>query len=174
MEKLKSLISKKQALGIAIVVTAILLAYCIVALWPPSDTTREATEEVGILEETGASLFWVEFHIHNEARLIALVMLFGALGSYIHVATSFARHVGKGTFSNDWNWWYIVKPFQGMALAVLFYFVMRGGLLAVGTSNPEVNVYTAVATAGLVGMFSRQATDKLGEWFDKSFKVSKD
>ena len=52
---------------------------------------------------------------------------------------------------HDWIWWYIIRPFNGMALAVIFYFVIRGGLPFLGSGNGEVDIYGAVAIAGIVG-----------------------
>ena len=38
----------------------------------------------------------------------------------------------------------------------------------------DVNVYGLVAISGLVGMFSKQATNKLSELFSTRFKTDKD
>jgi hypothetical protein len=48
---------------------------------------------------------------------------------------------------------------------------VRGGLLAAQASADAVNPYGVAALAGLVGMFSKQATDKLREVFDTLFRT---
>lgn len=58
-----------------------------------------------------------------------------------------------------------------MALAVIFYLVLRGGLLSAGASASDISPYGFAAVAGLVGMFSKQATDKLEEVFSNLFQV---
>lgn len=60
-----------------------------------------------------------------------------------------------------------------MALALIFYFVIRGGLLAASSTVQEVSLFGTMAVAGLVGMFSKQATDKLREVFDNLFATKK-
>ena len=59
-------------------------------------------------------------------------------------------------------------------LAVVFYLAVRGGLLAVSTSTGEISPYGIGAIAALVGMFSKQAADKLQEVFDTLFKSAGD
>ena len=58
-----------------------------------------------------------------------------------------------------------------MPMAVLFYFVVRAGFLSSGVSAGEVNRFGIAAVAGLVGMFSVKAGDKLKELFDTLFKT---
>jgi hypothetical protein len=57
-----------------------------------------------------------------------------------------------------------------MALALVFYFVIRGGFLTTSGGAKDINPYGIAALAGLVGMFSKQATDKLSEVFSTLFR----
>jgi len=59
------------------------------------------------------------------------------------------------------------------ALATVFYFVLRAGFFSGDATNSSVNVYGIAAVAGFVGLFSRQATDKLREVFDTLFKTDR-
>ena len=53
------------------------------------------------------------------------------------------------------------------------YFAARGGLIA-GTSGAEnLSPYGVAALAGLAGLFSKQASDKLKEVFENLFKTDK-
>jgi hypothetical protein len=56
----------------------------------------------------------------------------------------------------------------------LFYVVIRGGLFSPGTYSGDVNPYGIAGLSGLVGMFSKQATDKLSEVFGTMFQTSAD
>ncbi|HEY3027704.1 MAG TPA: IPT/TIG domain-containing protein [Pyrinomonadaceae bacterium] len=107
-----------------------------------------------------------------EVRLLLLVLLAGALGSYIHAATSFVDYVGNRKLSGNWMWWYLLRPFVGMTLALLFYFVVRGGFISVTAGGEDINPFGIAALAGLVGMFSKQATDKLNEVFKTLFRAA--
>jgi hypothetical protein len=99
--------------------------------------------------------------------------LSGALGSYVHVATSFATYVGNRSLEMRWTWWYILRPFIGMALALIFYFVIRGGFFPAGDNEnlKSVNLFGIAAVSGLVGLFSKHAADKLRELFDNLFRT---
>ena len=57
----------------------------------------------------------------DDSRLILIVLVTGALGSYVHSATSFVSYVGNRRLVFSWAWWYLLRPFMGMALALIFY-----------------------------------------------------
>jgi hypothetical protein len=122
------------------------------------------------------SLFGKSFCPTLEVRLILLVMLVGAIGSYIHAASSFTDYLGNRTFVSSWVWWYLLRPFIGMLLALLFYFVFRGGFITAGVNSEVapatayINPFGIAAMAGLVGMFSKVAADKLSEVFLTLFR----
>lgn len=110
----------------------------------------------------------------REVNLLVLVLLFGALGSFVHVAKSFASFAGNRALVASWLWWYLLQPVAGMALALLFYVAIRGGLFAPGSYSGAVNPFGIAGVSGLVGMFSKQATDKLGEVFGAMFRTAAD
>jgi hypothetical protein len=67
----------------------------------------------------------------------------------------------------------------GVALALLFYLVLRGGLIVPSLPNGSaatdttrlLNPYGIAAISAMAGMFSKQATDKLREIFDTLFRT---
>ena len=99
---------------------------------------------------------------------ILMVLLAGAAGSFIHSAGSFINFVGEKKLSITWMWWYVLRPFKGMGVALVFFIVFRAGLMA-GT-NAEVNPYGLISLSALAGMFSDRATIKLQEIFETLFK----
>ena len=105
-----------------------------------------------------------------DERLLLLVIIAGMLGSFVHGATSLADYIGNDCFNRKWTWFYLLRPVIGMALALVFYFVIRGGFLTTNVGATDINPYGVAALAGLVGMFSKQATDKLSEVFGTLFK----
>jgi hypothetical protein len=63
----------------------------------------------------------------------------------------------------------------GIALALVFYLLIRGGLIIPnGSTEPQINAYGIAGLAALVGMFAKQATDKLAEIFDTLFRSDKE
>ncbi len=116
-------------------------------------------------------------HINRELDLLWLVLLGGALGSFLHTAQSYSDYVGYGKLKSNWAWWYAFRPFIGAGLALVFYAAARGGFMAIATGSTakasELNPFGVVSIAALVGMFSKAATTKLGDVFDTLFKSDK-
>ena len=159
---------KVGLLGVYNGLLAIVLVTLLFSLWPEG-TKDPSTQAVTWSKDV--VLLGRHYVIGNDARLILLVLFTGALGSYVHAATSFVSYVGNRRLVFSWAWWYLLRPFMGMALALIFYFVIRGGLLATSAGPDQVSPFGIAAVAGLVGMFSKQATDKLREMFDNLFRT---
>lgn len=156
-----------RTLGGALVVLAALLSYLLLIILDAGIPGRVDAFPHQVCV-AGAALC---FDPSADGRLLMLVMLAGALGSVIHATTSFGDFVGNRQLSANWLWWYILKPVIGTVLATIFYLCVRGGFLAGTTPAESLNLYGIMALAGMVGMFSKQATDKLGEVFDTLFKT---
>ena len=157
-------------LSLGMLLLILFLAYLLVNVWPCAGSDCEATT---------VRLFRSDFftwYPSSETRLILVVLVAGALGSCIHAATSFVDYVGNNKLTWNWVAWYIMRPFIGMSLAVIFYLVIRGGFFAsssqAGNMGSSVNPYGIAAVAGMVGMFSKQATDKLSELFTTLFRTA--
>ena len=107
-----------------------------------------------------------------ERLYLMIVVLSGALGGYAHLSITFSYFVGQGKLDRAWAWWYFLRPFIGIAMAVILYFIVRGGLLA-GAGEPAatsvLSPYGVGALAGLAGLFSKLATDKLRQLFKNLF-----
>jgi magnesium-transporting ATPase (P-type) len=153
------------AFGIGFAVLTLFLAYFLVAMWPESGIATNATVRL-----------FGGWHISPSAeqQLLLVVLAAGALGACIHATTSFVHFLGKRSFKRSWTWWYLLRPFIGMSLAAVIYFVLRGGLFTTGAGPGDVNNYGVAAIAGLAGMFSRQAIDKLKDVFDTLFASKAD
>lgn len=108
-----------------------------------------------------------------ELNLLVVIAAVGALGGLLHAINSFTTYIGNGKFVGSWVPWYVARPVVGALLAVIFYAVVRGGLLTSSGATPQtVNVYGLLALAGLVGLFSDRATQKLKEIFEAAFVTS--
>ena len=114
--------------------------------------------------------FWQPY-ITLEVQLFLLVLCAGALGSFIHALKSLADFIGNRTLTASWFWWYITRPFLGMAMAMVFYSLLRGGFLAGTPADARiVNPFGVIAVGALVGMFADKAAQKLAEIFETLFK----
>lgn len=147
------------AIGASLIGVASALGYGLIRLWPVSQSPPDFVA-LGIT-------------FSMEIRTLALVLFAGGLGSFVHAATSFGDYVGNRTLSTRWFWWYVLRLPIGMALALVIYVVVRGGLFVPGTgSQTFTNMFGVAAMAFLSGMFSKQATDKLDEVFKAMFKTA--
>lgn len=108
--------------------------------------------------------------IHLNTILLLLVALMGFLGNMIHVVTSFTTFIGNGTFKRSWILWYCVKPFTASGLALIVYFIVRGGFLSYGSSAGSVSLFGILSISALAGLFTDSATIKLKEVFEVIFK----
>jgi hypothetical protein len=112
--------------------------------------------------------------VDNSGRttyLLFFVLVIGALGSCLHGLSSFVTFVGNRQFVSSWFWWYLFQPLMGGILALLVFFVIGGGFLA-GQSTS--NTLQVAAIAGLVGLFSAQATLKLKDLVETIFTTRSD
>jgi len=159
--------------------------YCLIIIWPhptpagtpPTNQTAGAsavesstppTAELPRASEEGkephsVTFFFGSFKLWDEVRLLLIVMLAGALGSLVHALRSFCWYVGNRNLVRSWLAMFILLPLVGTTLAVVFYFVVRGGFFSPQASFKDTSPFGFAALAGLIGMFSQQAVLKLKE-----------
>jgi hypothetical protein len=150
--------------GDYLVILNLLLLYLLLRLWPGQIPMK--TDHLPVTLIPG----FLVIDVWTEVRFLALVAVAGAFGSYIHLATSFVDFAGNRQLMKGWEWWYVLRPFIGSTLAVIVYFAIRGGLIAGASGAENLSPYGISALAGLTGLFSKQATEKLKEIFENLFK----
>ena len=142
-----------------LILFSILLLYGMMQFWPPATPTGEGA---ALTSSSVTFLLW-RFSISDEVRLLLIVALAGALGSLVHVLRSLSHYVGERELERSWLPRYILLPFLGPTVALVFYFVIRGGFFSPQVTVQETSPYGFAALAGLVGMFSDLAMEKLRE-----------
>ena len=108
-----------------------------------------------------AKAFGFVFEVWDEVRLLWIVILAGALGSLIHALRSVYWYVGNRNLVRSWLAKYLVMPFAGSALSVMFYFVIRGGFFSPQSDFSQTSPFGFAALSAMVGLFSEQAVLKL-------------
>jgi len=101
--------------------------------------------------------------IYAETRLLLIVILAGGLGALMHALRSLYWYTGNREMVWSWVALYLLLPFAGAILAVIFYFVVRGGFFSPQASFEFTSPFGFAALSSLVGLFSTQATLKLKE-----------
>ncbi len=148
------------------IVIPLVLIYFLCRIWPAS-----APEGTGAIETISLFRGLTSIAISWEVRLILIVLSTGALGSFVQGASSLIRYLGEQKLEQSYRWWYILRPFVGSSLALIFYFTIRGGFLSVNAGAEAISHFGMAAAAGLVGLFSRYAIDKLREVFMTLFAI---
>jgi hypothetical protein len=150
--------------GCVLLLMAAILLAAVFEAWP---TVDDVTLDASTNRET-ASLFFglLDVSVDKSTGLLLVVMVMGALGGFIHTATSFATYAGNRTLRASWMWWFWLRIPLGATLALGFYFVLRAGLVGVQEGSQDINSYGTAALAFLSGAFSKQAVDKLEEVFN--------
>ncbi len=156
---------------VASIYTALMLlfgTYNLVSVWPSNSTelVSNATQTV-ILRGTNIS-----FSLGPETLVMLVIIIVGAVGACVFSLWSIAKHVARKDFTARWFVWYLLRPFTGAGLALLFYFLVRGGLLTIGSNLQNLNLIVIAGISALVGMFSEQALQKLRELADSTFGAS--
>lgn len=161
--------------GIFVLGVGLALVYILIKIWPkvPHGAGNSGQAAAQPTKPAPVDLFWglFKFNLLTETALIVLTAVMGGIGATVFIAVSFSDYVGNRRFERSWVWFYLVRFFVGPALAVIFYFTLRGGFLATSSSGSDINPYGVAAMAGLVGLFSKQAGDKLHQVFDALFQV---
>lgn len=101
------------------------------------------------------------FVLTMEARLVLVVALSGALGGLVHSLKSFYWYLGNRGLVWSWAGMYILMPFLGSALGLIFYLVIRGGFFSPQATVDQTSPFGFAALSVLVGLFSEQAVLKL-------------
>ena len=116
-----------------------------------------------------------------------LVTMFAAgIGSSITAILGYLEHACiKRDFRRSYVPWYFARPLMGMLMGVIFYFVLKGGLLAVlpadagggaaaQIATSDLNQFTLAGLGTMVGLFSKNALEKLREVFNTLFSTQRD
>jgi hypothetical protein len=139
-------------------------AYNLVSIWP-GNSTELASNTTVTLRGTPVS-----FSVGPETLLMLVMIIVGAVGACIFSLWAIAHHLGaKKDFDESWLAWYLLRPFIGAGLALIFYFLLRGGILTIGADLQNLNLVVVAGLSGLVGMFSEQALHKLHDLADTTF-----
>jgi hypothetical protein len=157
--------------GILLILFTLTPLFFIIALWPDTmpgkDGPQKYINHLFHMELSGNGT------LHINIIMFLLVALAGFTGNMVHVATSFTNYVGSEKFKRSWLLWYFVKPFTAAAVAVIFYLVLKAGLLNFDGSN-GANPFGIVILSALAGLYTDKAMLKLEEIFVIIFKPKDD
>lgn len=143
---------------VALVAAALGLVVLLVAVWP---TTTGQSGPLGAV-----------LGLDGERSLLVVTTVSGGIGGVLHAVRSLYWYVGNRAARRSWLLFYVCVPLVGALLALIFYVVLRGGLLSSQVSATDVNPYGFCAVSALVGLFASEAVAKLKEIFSTLFSTA--
>ncbi|HJU53464.1 MAG TPA: IPT/TIG domain-containing protein [Pyrinomonadaceae bacterium] len=126
---------------------------------PHSEGAVDVSVEKGGASDVLPSEFVYTCPAPTGTNLFLMLIFAGALGGCIHAMRSLFWYVGQRELRWSWMPMYFALPFIGAAMAMLFGLLIFAGLFDNTTGRSES--LFIIAVAGLVGMFSQQASLKL-------------
>jgi hypothetical protein len=108
---------------------------------------------------------------------LGVTALAGGTGSMIATVLAYLKHASeRRDFRLSYVPWYLARPLLGVLLAAVFYFLLKGGLLVLGEANTsaDMNLFGLAGLSSLVGMFSKNAVEKLRDVFATLFASQTD
>lgn len=115
----------------------------------------------------------------ENAGLIEPIVAFLAagIGSTIATFNAYLRHnCEHQNFNHTYVPWYFLRPLMGSLLGLVFYWLIKGGIFSISPIDAEgkplsftLDKSNLAGLAALVGLFSRQAIQKLREIFHTVF-----
>jgi hypothetical protein len=128
------------------------------AVAPRHDARRVIVDVVDKTSGKTSALLSYTYGSPFNPLLFLLVVLAGGLGASLHALRSLYWYAGNRKLVWSWQLMYLLLPWTGALMATVFYLVISAGLM---TPEQASNPLIAVGIAVLVGMFSREAAEKL-------------
>lgn len=174
-------------IGVWLVAFSIVDLVALVASFTPPDGLTAALHSDGGTTPNLLRLLLPASQANRDQLQDLLVTMFAAgIGSSITAILGYLEHACiKRDFRRSYVPWYFARPLMGMLVGVIFYFVLKGGLLAVlpadaGGGNAariatsDLNQFTLAGLGTMVGLFSKNALEKLREVFNTLFSTQRD
>jgi len=105
-----------------------------------------------------------------------VAMAAAAIGSALATIVGYLKHASEQKdFDFAYVPWYFARPIMGLLLGLIFFLLLKAGLLAtypeIASENAAVNEWGIAGISALVGLFSKPAIEKLREVFNVLFRT---
>lgn len=145
-----------------LLVLAIISLYLLCRLWPPSEQLKE--------EEAPVRIIAGPVSVRRETHILLIVLIMGLIGGCAYDLWILADNVvqlgaakpSERAFREVQTIWYVVRPWTGSLISLIFYGFIRSGLFVANLgSGKDINVYGIAGLAGVAGFWAAEAFDKL-------------
>ena len=124
-----------------------------IGLWPESQY---------LTDKSSVRLFWFRIEMRNEVHLALVVLVMGFLGGTTNDFWWLSYRSAMGEMKARQFITYLGHPWISAGVALIFYGVLRGGLISGPGGTKEVNSYGIAGVSGVVGLFANSVITKLG------------
>jgi hypothetical protein len=151
--------------------------FAIVSIWNPIEAPIASTSTNASRPDTTDLIVSIpdddidKWKGDREKYLIIVNALFGILGGATYGLASLTIWIANNKYEKSWTLWYISRPIIGAALALIFYFLIRAGL--VGGFPINVGDFGFAAISIIIGLLSTTAMKKIRDVFDVLFGIAK-
>jgi hypothetical protein len=163
----EELTTSRKVVATTIVVGVVLLVELVLAVVLVLECIDVLADDPGFRQEFD----FLRWHgqMNTDTIIIILAMAAGIVGSFIGASTSYVKYYGNRRLVLTWVPWYLARAPIGAALAIIFYLIIRAGFLPTTEASDDVSALGVAAMAGLAGMFSNRAADRLEIIFNAAF-----
>lgn len=158
-----------------VIIASTILA--IISIWNPIETPIASTSQSASRPNSTDLIIPIpdddidKWKGDREKYLIIVNALFGILGGSTYGLASLTIWIANNKYEKSWTLWYISRPIIGGALALIFYFLLRAGL--VGGFPINVGDFGFAAISIIIGLLATTAMKKLRDVFDVLFGIAK-
>jgi hypothetical protein len=153
---------------------ALAVAVTLVRMWPPPLTpaaqpadsaaaappvAAAAPDTSACPEAAGARVLGI--CLRSDRRIMLICFLAGMLGSLVHALRSLYWYIGNRRLVYSWLPQYYVLPVVGGLLGMLFFFIIKAGFVTATSTATDLSPAGFAAVSAMIGMFTRQALEKL-------------
>jgi hypothetical protein len=120
---------------------------------------------------------WIGTARQTNLEDLLVTAMAGAVGGSVSTLLAFLKHASEEKdFEVSYVPWYVARPLLGLLLGLITFFLVKGGLLATlpEVAGKDFNNLGLAGVGSLVGMFSKNAVEKLREVFHTLFNTQAD
>jgi hypothetical protein len=99
--------------------------------------------------------------LQAERHLLLIVLFAGLAGASLSSVWGLAYELQQQKLANNEFLGYLIRPWIGTTVTLIFFGLFRGGLISGPNASKEINVYGMAGVAGLVGLSSIDIVYKL-------------
>lgn len=150
-------------LGGSAVISGYLILLCLLLLYSLLQLALGPKLDLGLAGGPPVTFITWSLLLSEEARMFLVAAAAGAFGSVLGALRAAFREIKRRELAWRWVLQYLLLPFLGASLGVIFTLLLRGMFFSPGAATAQTNPYGFVALAVLVGMGSSQILDKLSQ-----------